>query len=54
MLRRVPTFAFCALMSAALGAGLAEVVVAASVLVGLAAGGLAWLDARREASNSAV
>ena len=49
MLRRAPSLAFCGLMAAALGAGLAEVVVATSLTVAMGAGAYAWLGSRREA-----
>ena len=49
MLRRAPSLAFCGLMAAALGAGLAEVVVATSLTVATGAGAYAWLGSRREA-----
>lgn len=54
MLRRAPTLAFCAVMSAALGAGFAEVVVAVSVPVSIAAGAHVWLNSRRQARSSAA
>ena len=51
MLRRAPSLAFCGLMAAALGVGLAELVVVSSLAVASGAAALAWLGSRREAAT---
>ena len=47
MLRRAPTLVFCATMSAALGAGLPELVLVASLAVAIVSGGFAGAGALR-------
>jgi len=54
MLCRAPSLAFCGLMATALGAGLAEVVVATSLAVASGAAAFAWLASRREARTAST